>query len=459
MRDYIHVEDLAAAHLLALEAIEPGRHKIYNLGNGKGFSNLQIVEMVRAVTGEEVKVSPAPRRAGDPATLIASSVRARAELGWVAAKPDLASIVGDAWTFFQTRRTAGYNPLTGEWVLVSPHRTHGPGRARSRRRAPEQRPGLRPDVLPVPRQRARRRRHDPDYDGTFVFDNDFAALLPDTGRAARVDDGLLRRAESERGICRVVCFSPRHDLTLGGMTQPAHARGWSTPGPSSTAELGALDWVGYVQIFENRGAMMGASNPHPHGQIWATEQPAQRAGEGAAPAAGLRRTRAAACCATIWRWSCATARGWSAATSTSSALVPFWAVWPFETLVLPRAHHGALTDLDGAERDGLADILSRLTTRYDNLFEVSFPYSMGFHQRPTDGGDHPEWHLHAHFYPPLLRSATVRKFMVGYRAAGRAAARHHARERRRAAAGSRQRLIFAAGGYVPPGNGEGRAWG
>ena len=184
------------------------------------------------------------------------------------------------------------------------------------------------------------------------------------------------------------------------------------------AELGAIDWVRYVQIFENRGAMMGASNPHPHGQIWANERIPNE------PAKELIQQRAYAKsrggCLLCDYLALELERNERVVDQNDHfvALVPFWAVWPFETLVLPRSHRGALTDLASAERDGLADLLRRLTRRYDRLFEVSFPYSMGFHQRPTDGDAYPEWHLHAHFYPPLLRSATVRKFMVGYELLG-----------------------------------------
>lgn len=255
----------------------------------------------------------------------------------------------------------------------------------------------------------------PEYDSTYVFDNDFAALTPDV--AQEVDDrkGLLI-AQSERGICRVVCFSPRHDLTPGQM--PAEAiRTVVDTWVDQYLELGSLDWVRHVQIFENRGAMMGASNPHPHGQIWANERLPNE------PAKELAQQRARADsggCLLSDYLDVELDDGERIVTGNEhfTALVPFWAVWPFETLVLPRAHAGALPDLSPDQRDGLADILRRLTRRYDRLFGVTFPYSMGLHQQPTDGDPHRGWHLHAHFYPPLLRSATVRKFMVGYELLG-----------------------------------------
>jgi UDPglucose--hexose-1-phosphate uridylyltransferase len=179
------------------------------------------------------------------------------------------------------------------------------------------------------------------------------------------------------------------------------------------AELAAVDWVRHVQIFENRGAMMGASNPHPHGQIWANErlpnEPAKELAQQRAYAAETGR------CLLCDYLALELAAGTRIVDSNDAfvAVVPFWATWPFETLVLPRAHRGAVPELDNRDRDGLADILHRLTRGYDRLFQTPFPYSMGLHQAPTDG-DYPPWHLHAHFYPPLLRSTSIRKFMVGY---------------------------------------------
>jgi UDPglucose--hexose-1-phosphate uridylyltransferase len=303
------------------------------------------------------------------------------------------------------------NRLTGEWLLVSPHRTARPWQGQVEEHPVERRPAYDPTCYLCPgNERAGGARTD-EYTSTYVFDNDFAALKPDTPDLRLDVEGLLV-ARSERGICRVVCFSPRHDLTLGEMTPEAIGRVIDTWTGQYT-ELGAVDWVNHVLVFENRGAMMGASNPHPHGQIWANErlpnEPARESHQQQAYAA---------------RGGCLLCDYLAAELKEDErvvchndhfvTLVPFWAVWPFETLVLPRAHGGALTDLDAAERDGLADILRRTARRYDRLFDVTFPYSMGFHQRPTTGAGYPGWHLHAHFYPPLLRSATVRKFMVGY---------------------------------------------
>jgi UDPglucose--hexose-1-phosphate uridylyltransferase len=224
-------------------------------------------------------------------------------------------------------------------------------------------------------------------------------------------------AESARGLCKVLCFHPDHSLTLARMTCLEIRRvvdAWTR----EYQELGALDWIEYVQIFENRGAMMGASNPHPHGQIWATGFiPDEPAAEAQAQREHLTRTGRCLLCDYV-----ATERASQERILFENehfmVLVPWWAVWPFEVLVVSRRHLGALPELSDAEREGLADALKRLTTRYDNLFEVSFPYTMGFHQSPTDDDEHPEWHFHAHFYPPLLRSATVRKFMVGFEMLG-----------------------------------------
>jgi len=183
-------------------------------------------------------------------------------------------------------------------------------------------------------------------------------------------------------------------------------------------ELGALDWIKYVQIFENRGAMMGASNPHPHGQIWSTDfVPDEPAAETRAQREHLDRTGHCLLCDYV---AAERAAGERVVFENEhfAAIVPFWAVWPFEIILVSRRHLGEMPELTSDERDGLADALKRITTRFDNLFETSFPYTMGFHQTPTDGVDHPEWHFHAHFYPPLLRSATVRKFMVGFEMLG-----------------------------------------
>jgi UDPglucose--hexose-1-phosphate uridylyltransferase len=311
------------------------------------------------------------------------------------------------------------NPLTGEWVLVSPHRMKRPWQGQVERTLQETRPAYDPNCYLCPGNARAGGKRNPNYEATFVFTNDFSALLPDTPTAPPNENALLH-LESEKGTCRVICFTPRHDLTLPEMGVADIRRVVDVWAEQVTELGGRYRWV---QIFENKGEVMGCSNPHPHGQIWAQntlpnepakEELRQRAyfAEHASPLlldyAGLETERGERVVVGNGDW---------------LAVVPYWAVWPFETLLLPRRHALRLPDLDDTERDALADILKRLLTRYDNLFETSFPYSMGWHGAPTgpstgSGWDYPHWQLHAHFYPPLLRSATVKKFMVGYEMLG-----------------------------------------
>jgi UDPglucose--hexose-1-phosphate uridylyltransferase len=257
----------------------------------------------------------------------------------------------------------------------------------------------------------------PAYEGIFSFVNDYAALLPDSTSLSKPPASPLLVAEPARGLCKVLCFHPNHSLTLARMTCAEIRRvvdAWTL----EYKELADLDWIEYVQIFENRGAMMGASNPHPHGQIWATGfVPNEPAAETQAQREHMARTGHCLLCDYLAAEQAAHERV-IFENKHFAALVPWWATWPFEVLIVSRRHLGALPELTMDERDGLADVLKRLTTRFDNLFQTSFPYTMGFHQSPTDKQAHPEWHFHAHFYPPLLRSATVRKFMVGFEMLG-----------------------------------------
>jgi UDPglucose--hexose-1-phosphate uridylyltransferase len=257
----------------------------------------------------------------------------------------------------------------------------------------------------------------PEYAGIFSFVNDYSALLPELAEAAEPPASPLLLAEPARGLCKVLCYHPDHSLTLARMTRD-EIRSVVDAWTREFLELGSLEWIEYVQIFENRGAMMGASNPHPHGQIWSTGfVPDEPAAETAAQREHLTRTGHCLLCDYVAAERSAGDRV-IFENDHFMAIVPWWAVWPFEALLVSRRHLGALPELRSDERDGLADALKRLTTRYDNLFETSFPYTMGFHQSPTDDETHPEWHFHAHFYPPLLRSATVRKFMVGFEMLG-----------------------------------------
>ena len=305
------------------------------------------------------------------------------------------------------------NPLTGEWVLVSPHRTQRPWQGQVDEAAAGSLPPYDPNCYLCPGNERAGGARNPRYSSTFVFDNDFAALKIDTP-VARFDEQELLVAESEPGICRVVCFSPRHDLTISKM-QTVELRAVVDTWVDQYQELGAHPSVEYVQIFENRGAMMGASNPHPHCQIWSSRTlPTEVAKEQGSQLAWLEHTNTCLLC----RYLALERDRVIDCNNGFLSAVPFWAVWPFETIVIPRRHAAAMDELTGAERDDLADILKRTTARYDRLFQAAFPYTMGFHQRPTDGLPHPEWHLHAHFFPPLLRSASVRKFMVGYEMLG-----------------------------------------
>jgi len=305
-----------------------------------------------------------------------------------------------------------WNPLIGEWLLVSPHRAKRPWLGQQERPAAVRRPQYDPECYLCPGNARAGGVRNPSYTGTFVFDNDFPALRSDIPEGGEDVEGLLV-TRGERGVCRVVCFSPRHDLDLGTMTQEAVeavVEVWT----GQFEELGGIPWLRYVQIFENRGEMMGCSNPHPHCQIWANQtipnQPSRELVQ-------LRRYREDHGACLLCRYLDLEEKRADRVVFDDEAfvvLVPYWAVWPFEVLVISRRHYGSLADMTVNERKSLASTLRRLVIRYDNLFETAFPYSMGLHQTPTDGEAHPEWHFHLHFYPPLLRSATVRKFMVGY---------------------------------------------
>jgi UDPglucose--hexose-1-phosphate uridylyltransferase len=256
----------------------------------------------------------------------------------------------------------------------------------------------------------------PDYSNVFVFDNDFAAMKPDTP-VGEVHEQDLLLARSESGRCRVVCFSPRHDLTLARMSV-ADLRNVIDAWVKEYTDLGSQPNIRSVQIFENRGAMMGCSNPHPHGQIWANQTIPNELSKELAAFADHYKKQGSTLLSDYLKLELEKQERIVCANDQFVGLVPFWAIWPFETLVLSRRPVSALDELADAERTSLADILRQITIRYDNLFKTSFPYTMGFHQRPTDGQPHPEFPLHAHFYPPLLRSATVKKFMVGYEMLG-----------------------------------------
>ncbi|WP_353198930.1 UDP-glucose--hexose-1-phosphate uridylyltransferase [Sandarakinorhabdus sp.] len=299
------------------------------------------------------------------------------------------------------------NPLTGRWVMVSPHRLARPWQGQQDAPAPAA-PAHDPACYLCPGNARVGGARNPDYAATFVFDNDFAAVLPDTPPADS-DDPLFASA-SARGVARVICYSPDHGATMAQLSVPAVRRivdCWA----DESAALGAH--YPSVQIFENKGAMMGCSNPHPHGQIWAT---AHVPDEVAIEAANQQEYHARHGTPLLRDLAAREADGPRVVAHNADwlAIVPWWASWPFETLLLPRFAVARMPDLLPGQRDSLADILCRLTARYDNLFACQFPYSMGWHGAPFGDADADPWQLHAHFYPPLLRSASVRKFMVGY---------------------------------------------
>ena len=301
------------------------------------------------------------------------------------------------------------NPLTGTWVLVSPHRAKRPWQGQQETPDRTARPAHDPDCYLCAGNLRVTGERNPDYAGTFVFTNDFAALTADAPDAPAASNPLFQ-AGSARGTSRVICFSPDHSKSLPELS-PENIRGIIDTWCEQTSELGAT--YPWVQVFENKGAMMGCSNPHPHGQVWANSFLPNE------PFAEDRHQREY-----LAKHGRPLLLDYAAAESGQSrvvvetahwlAVVPYWASWPFETLMLPKAAAQRLPDLDEARRDDLAVALKRLTSRYDNLFQCSFPYSMGWHGAPFNGEANEHWQLHAHFYPPLLRSASVRKFMVGY---------------------------------------------
>lgn len=322
-----------------------------------------------------------------------------------------------------------FNPLTREWILVSPHRAKRPWQGQVEKTAPPTLPAYDPTCYLCPGNERAGGIHNPQYSGTFVFDNDFAALLPDVeGSTFNVEEepdlqqsnlqpSTLFKALPESGVCKVICFSPRHDLTIPQMSLD-EAESVIDTWTEETAELFKRPEIAYVQVFENKGAVMGCSNPHPHSQIWSQSRIPTEPAKELASQKDYYAEHGPPLLLDYLEEEHKRGERILASNEHFTVLVPFWAVWPFETLVIAHRPVASLPALSQPERRALADIYQKVTIRYDNLFEISFPYSMGFHQAPNDGLEHPEWILHAHFYPPLLRSATVRKFMVGYEMLG-----------------------------------------
>ena len=304
------------------------------------------------------------------------------------------------------------NVLTGEWILVSPQRTKRPWQGKTEDIVFKSRAVYDKKCYLCPGNPRADGHLNPEYSGSFVFTNDYSALMAD-GPGGSLNVGDLLIAKGETGICKVISFSSRHDLTLPELPK-AHIKKIIDLWALEYQELASKSWVKYIQIFENKGSVMGCSNAHPHGQIWA---------QGSLPVEIVKET--------IQQREFFLKKGRTLLSSYLqleieekvrmvfenahfAVIVPFWAVWPYETIIISKRHVTAITQFSEKERLSLADAIREITIRYDNVFETSFPYSAGMHQAPVNDGDHTEWHWHMHFYPPLLRSATVKKFMVGY---------------------------------------------
>lgn len=307
-----------------------------------------------------------------------------------------------------------YNPLLGEYVLVSPHRMKRPWQGKQESIPADDRPAHDPNCYLCPRNTRKSGATNPDYQSTYVFDNDFRALLDDIPQAPESNNPLFQMTGVE-GTNRVICFSPTHNQTLAEMPVSG-IRSVVDLWADQTAELGQV--YKWVQVFENRGEMMGSSNPHPHGQIWAENVLPNLPKKEDEKQAMYYQQHGSPLLLDYAQQESEKGERTVAENEDWIAVVPFWATWPFETLLMPKTHILRMADVTGSQRDGLAEVLKSLLVRYDNLFEVSFPYSMGWHGAPFADNDYRHWQLHAHFYPPLLRSATVRKFMVGYEMLG-----------------------------------------
>ncbi|ALM48906.1 galactose-1-phosphate uridylyltransferase [Flavobacterium psychrophilum] len=304
-----------------------------------------------------------------------------------------------------------YNPLTGEWILVSPHRNKRPWQGQKEAANNTRLPQYDPECYLCAGNTRSNGVTNEQYTDVFVFDNDFPSLLTD--EVTTPESSSLFQLKPERGINKVICFSPRHDLTIPEMEVSALvkvAEAWK----QQYKELGSKDFINHVQIFENKGAVMGCSNPHPHGQIWAQSSLPTRVEKTQANLLAHYEKNGTSLLADYLAEELVKQERLVIENDHFAVVVPFWATWPYETMIISKRHFGNITEMTDEETQAFAEILKRVTVKYDNLFNTSFPYSSGIHQTPTDGKPHPEWHFHMHFYPPLLRSATVKKFMVGY---------------------------------------------
>jgi UDPglucose--hexose-1-phosphate uridylyltransferase len=306
-----------------------------------------------------------------------------------------------------------FNPLLREWIVVSPQRTQRPWQGKIEKASEVSKIEYDPECYLCPGNVRAGGVNNPKYESTFAFNNDYPALVPDAPQNALVDHNSLLLAAPETGICRVVCFSPRHDLTLARMSHAellAVINTWT----EEMRSLEAFPWVCYVQIFENRGALMGASNPHPHCQIWASSSIPNIPQRESNSVKEYRKENGRCLLCEYVQTELHQKERIVCENEQFLALVPFWAAWPFEIMILSKKHLGSLLEFTAEDKGSLGEILRRVTIRYDNLFETLFPYSMGLHQRPSNTAETGDWHFHIHFVPPLLRSATIQKFMVGY---------------------------------------------
>jgi UDPglucose--hexose-1-phosphate uridylyltransferase len=304
------------------------------------------------------------------------------------------------------------NILTGDWILVSPHRMKRPWQGKMEDVSNEERPSYDPSCNLCAGNKRSDGTINPSYENVFVFTNDFSALLKET-TAAAINTSDLLIAKSESGICRVICFSPDHSLTLPLMKEQDIVKVielWQ----HEFRDLSRDTTIKYIQIFENKGEMMGCSNPHPHGQIWASSSiPLELTKETEEQKKYFHQHNKSLLSSYI-ELELQLKERIVSENNHFVVLVPFWAVWPYETIIVSKRHIQNILQFSEEEKESFATILKEITIRYDNLFNVSFPYSAGMHQAPVNDGVHEEWHWHMHFYPPLLRSATVKKFMVGY---------------------------------------------
>jgi UDPglucose--hexose-1-phosphate uridylyltransferase len=318
----------------------------------------------------------------------------------------------------QTNPHRRFNPLKREWVLVSPNRTQRPWQGQLEEPVVPAALTYDPKCYLCPGNMRAGGAQTEKYTSTYAFENDYAALRPDVLHFSS-DEGSkgLLVAEGESGICRVICYSPRHNLTLSRMSVE-EIRAVVDVWAEQYVELNGRGDIEYVQVFENRGSMMGASNPHPHGQIWASRSvPNEVIAEMAGQKAYLAEKNRVLLCEYLIMEEALGERV-VAANAGFVAVVPYWAIWPFEVMILPRRHVAQVQDMTEEERSEFASILQTVTATYDQVFDAPFPYSMGLHPAPCDGLEHHEWQFHVHFYPPLLRSATIRKFMVGFELLG-----------------------------------------